>query len=222
MLVMEGRVDKSSQSASASYLNESASARLREQLVVIGASAGGPTALASILRVLPVPFPASIVIVQHINASFAVGMAEWLSLHSHLPVRIAETADRLAPGSVLMAGTDAHLVLASPWTLGYAYDPRGAVYCPSIDVFFQSVLQRWNGGVAGVLLTGMGRDGAQGLKMLRDAGAFTIAQDEASSAVYGMPNAAATLGAATEILPLNAIGSRVAQLLQSGLPTLRR
>jgi two-component system response regulator WspF len=171
---------------------------------------------------MPVPFPAPIVIVQHLDSYFAPGMAEWLSQHSSNPVRLAKAADRPAAGTVLMAGTDEHLVFVTESMLGYASEPRGSVYCPSIDVFFQSVFRFWTGSVVGVLLTGMGSDGAQGLKTLRDAGAFTIAQDRASSAVYGMPNVAAMLGAATEILPLDAIGPRVAQLLQTDLPILRR
>jgi two-component system response regulator WspF len=194
----------------------------RTALVVIGASAGGPAALTEILRTLPTPFPAPIVIVQHVDAQFAVGMAEWLSISSPVPVRIARAADRPTPGTVLMAGTDEHLVFVTSSSLGYVGEPRELVYRPSIDVFFQSVLRYWTGAVVGVLLTGMGRDGAQGLKALRDAGAFTIAQDRESSAVYGMPNVAALLDAATEILPLDNIGLRVGQILQTDLPTLRR
>lgn len=194
----------------------------RDPLVVIGASAGGPTALAEILSAFPAPFPAPVVIVQHIDAYFAPGMAHWLSQHSPLPVRVAKAADRPSPGGVLLAGTEEHLVFVTASALGYVPEPRDTPYRPSIDVFFRSVGRHWPGGVVAVLLTGMGRDGAQGLKVLRDAGAFTIAQDRASSAVYGMPAAAAGLDAATEILSLDAIGPRVAQLLRADLPLLKR
>jgi chemotaxis response regulator CheB len=97
------------------------------------------------------------------------------------------------------------LVFIKPGILGYTPIPRETAYRPSVDTFFHSVVQHWSGEVTGVLLTGMGRDGAAGLKALRDAGHHTIAQDQATSAVYGMPKAAATLGAAVEILPLGQI-----------------
>jgi two-component system response regulator WspF len=111
-----------------------------------------------------------------------------------------------------MAGTDKHLVLSGPDRLSYTPEPSDMSYRPSVDVLFRSVTRYWPGDVIGVLLTGMGRDGAEGLKMLRDQGHHTIAQDEQSSAVYGMPKAAVELGAATEVLPLEDIGPRLAGL----------
>ncbi len=115
---------------------------------------------------------------------------------------------------MLLASTRDHLMLKTADRLGYSPDPIDFVYRPSVDVFFQSVLQKWRGDVVGVLLTGMGRDGAVGLKALRDKGWHTIAQDRASSAVYGMPKAAAELDAAVEILPLDKIAGRLAQMFQ--------
>ncbi|MBP0580313.1 chemotaxis response regulator protein-glutamate methylesterase [Labrys sp. LIt4] len=190
------------------------------QLVAIGASAGGPTALATVLKSLPNNFAASIVIIQHVDARFAPGLANWLSQHSALPVRLASEGDRALPGQVLVAGTDNHLVFKSNRQLGYTPNPIDQVYRPSVDVFFDSVARLWGGTVTGVLLTGMGSDGARGLKALRDLGHHTIAQDQATSAVYGMPKAAATLDAATDILPLSRIASRLTELL--GSPRLRR
>jgi chemotaxis response regulator CheB len=189
----------------------------RDWLVAIGASAGGPAALAVVLKGLPKDFSAAIVIIQHVDIQFATGMAEWLSQHSALPVRVAAEGDRLVAGSVLIAGTQDHMRLIAADRLGYTPEPREYVYRPSVDVFFQSVSQHWRGGAIGVLLTGMGRDGAIGLKALRNRGYHTIAQDAGSSAVYGMPKAAAKLEAAVEILPMADIASRLVDLLARGV-----
>src|SRR5438046_2921116 len=167
-----------------------ASPAYRQSLVAIGASAGGPAALAKVLSGLPKNFPASIVVVQHVDEQFASGMAEWLSQQSVLPVRVAEQGDRPTVGTVLLAGTGDHLVLKTANRLAYTSEPSDYVYRPSVDIFFQSVNLLWPGEVVGVLLTGMGRDGALGLKALRNKGRYTIAQHRATSARYGMPNAA--------------------------------
>jgi chemotaxis response regulator CheB len=185
-----------------SAVKEKAAAIKRDHLVVIGASAGGPMAVGEVLAGLSADFPAAIIIVQHVDQQFAPGLAEWLNQRSPLPVRLAREGDKANEGIVLLAGTNDHLVFTDSDTLGYTSHPVDYVYRPSVDVFFQSVVKHWRGHTVGVLLTGMGRDGAAGLKMLRDAGCHTIAQDRASSAVYGMPKAAAALGAAVEILPL--------------------
>jgi two-component system response regulator WspF len=181
----------------------------RERLVAIGASAGGPAALTAVLSGLPKDFPAAVVIVQHVDERFAQGMADWLSRDSALPVRVAKEGDRPAVGTVLLAGTNDHLRFISAERVGYTSEPREQAYRPSVDVFFASVGVHWTGEAVGVLLTGMGRDGAKGLKTLRDKGHYTIAQDQATSTVYGMPKAAANLGAAVDILPLERIAPRL-------------
>ncbi|MCW5299591.1 chemotaxis response regulator protein-glutamate methylesterase [Herbaspirillum lusitanum] len=181
-----------------------------DKLVAIGASAGGPGALATILRQLPDAFPAAIVIVQHIDPGFAGGMAGWLEQQSGLKVKVAQEGDRPQCGTVLMAGTNQHLLFRNRDSLGYVRESPEDVYHPSIDVFFNSVVRQWRGQAVGVLLTGMGRDGAVGLKAMRDAGYHTIAQDRESSSVYGMPKAAAALDAATEILPIANIAKALA------------
>jgi two-component system, chemotaxis family, response regulator WspF len=174
-------------------------------MVAMGASAGGPSALSAVLRALPPDFPAAIVIVQHIDPMMAKGMAEWLDGQTPLPVRVALEGDRAAPGRVLIAATSDHLVLKSPDRVGYTREPADYAYRPSVDTFFESVCRKWVGDAAGVLLSGMGRDGAKGLKALRDQGRYTIAQDEHTSGVYGMPKAAAKIDAAVDILPLERI-----------------
>lgn len=182
------------------------------RLVAIGASAGGPAALATVLTALPKNFNAAVVIIQHVDPQFSGGLATWLNQHSHLPVRLAEEGDRPQPGHVLVAAREEHLVFTSPARLGYTRVPAETSYRPSVDVFFKSIDHYWKGEVVAVLLTGMGRDGAEGLRVLRDSEHLTIAQDRRSSAVFGMPKAAAELNAASEILALDKIGPRLANI----------
>jgi two-component system, chemotaxis family, response regulator WspF len=189
-------------------------------LLAIGASAGGPSALATLLTALPQNFPASVVVVQHVDERFVIGMAQWLGQYSTLPVQLAREGDRLVPGTVLLAATGDHLVLKTANRLGYTAEPRDYIYRPSVDIFFQSVSRLWPHKAVGVLLTGMGSDGALGLKALRAKGHYTIAQDEASSAVYGMPKAAAAVDAAVDILPLERIAAKVVDALVAR--TIRR
>lgn len=182
------------------------------RLVVIGASAGGPAALVELLKQLPPGFPGAVVLVQHVDQAFSANMAHWLASESHLPVRLALGGDVPKKGEVLLAGRNDHLVIQRNGELAYCTEPDGHIYRPSIDVLFDSVVAHWKGDAIGVLLTGMGRDGAQGLLNMRHRGFMTIAQDQASSAVYGMPKAAAAMGAAVEVLPLARIGVRLTQL----------
>jgi two-component system, chemotaxis family, response regulator WspF len=184
-------------------------------LVVMGASAGGPAALATILRDLPGDFSAPLVIVQHIDAEFAPSMANWLGGQSALTVRIACERDQPGAGMVLIASTANHLIFLDSHTLGYTPEPRDTFYRPSADVFFESVARHWKGDVVAILLTGMGRDGAKGLKTLRNAGALTIAQNAESCVVYGMPKAAVELDAAVKVLPLESIASCLVNSLKS-------
>ena len=185
----------------------------RNHLIVIGASAGGPTALAKVLAHLPADFPAPVIIVQHVDSHFVPGLANWLSGQTPLQVRLAREGDRPQAGTALVAGQDNHLVFASSTRLVYVRHPADCFYRPSIDLFFKSADQFWPGDVVGVLLTGMGRDGAEGLRALHSRGHHTIAQDQLSSAVYGMPGAAAELRAATEILSLDKIGPRLTNIV---------
>ena len=180
-------------------------------LVAIGSSTGGPKALATILARLPANFGAAIAIVQHIDAQFAVGMIDWLNDLTPLSVKKASVGDRLEKGTVLVACTNEHLCLQSNHTLNYIKEPIDYPYRPSIDVFFKSVAHYWTPKGTAVLLTGMGRDGAEGLNLLRCQGWHTIAQDEESCVVYGMPRAAAELNAAVEVLNPDAIATSLIQ-----------
>ncbi|MBK1988980.1 chemotaxis response regulator protein-glutamate methylesterase [Sphaerospermopsis aphanizomenoides BCCUSP55] len=186
-------------------LQPKTSSQPNQPLIVIGSSTGGPQALVTILSQFPQNLNASIVIVQHLDAQFAQGFATWLDGQISLPVSLAMPGYLPTPGKVLVAGTNYHLVMRSDQTLDYQEEPLNSFYHPSVDVFFSSVAKYWQGTGIGVLLTGMGRDGAQGLKLLKDQGWHTIVQDSKTCVVYGMPKAAVELGAATEILPVEAI-----------------
>ncbi|MYM84665.1 chemotaxis-specific protein-glutamate methyltransferase CheB [Duganella sp. FT50W] len=175
-------------------------------LLAIGASTGGPVAVSKLLAGWKAPRGCAIVVVQHIDRHFADNFARWLGEQLDMPVRSAEEGDELAAGTVLIAKSNDHLTLDQNLRLRYDIHPKDYAYRPSVDVFFHCVAQHWKGEALGVLLTGMGRDGAEGLLAMRKAGQTTIAQDQASSAVYGMPRAAAELDAAQMILPLAKIG----------------
>jgi two-component system response regulator WspF len=171
-------------------------------LVALGASTGGPQALARILEAFPPDFPAAVILIQHIGIEFAPSLVHWLGERTRLPVRLARSGDTPTAGIILVAGSNDHLQLGCDRRLVYTPDPVDYPYRPSVDVFFSSLAAWWpNRGVA-ALLTGMGADGARGLLQLRQAGWLTLAQDRATSIVYGMPQAAVQLGAASQILPL--------------------
>jgi two-component system response regulator WspF len=178
-------------------------------LVLLGASTGGPNALAEILAGLPRKWEACVLIVQHVDAAFAPGLANWLSERSGQAVELAADSDRPAPGRRLLAATNDHMILSAERRLRYVVEPRELSYRPSVDALFESAADHWPDPGIAVLLTGMGRDGAAGLLRLRRQRWHTIAQDEASSIVYGMPRAAAAIGAAVEVLPVTRIAGAI-------------
>lgn len=184
----------------------------RPCLIAIGASAGGPATLNQLLRELPADLDAAVVLVQHLDDKFSAGMASWLARESALPVRLVQAGEMPQPGVVLLAGRNEHLSVSRHGELRYTLEPCEQIYRPSIDVFFHSLAEQWRGDAIGVLLTGMGRDGAHGLKAMRQRGFPTITQDQASSVVWGMPKAAVAIDAAAEVLPLDRIPSRLAEL----------
>jgi two-component system chemotaxis response regulator CheB len=166
--------------------------------IAVGASTGGPPVLAQILR--GAAFDAPVLVVQHIAAGFTAGFAEWLGTAISRPVELAEDGERARRGVVYVAGAGAHMTLERDGRLGLDSGTPVNGFRPSISRLFESVAAATGPASVGVLLTGMGRDGADGLRRMRDAGALTIAQDEASCAVYGMPAEAARLGAAVSVL----------------------
>lgn len=181
-------------------------------IIAIGASTGGPSSLYELIQALPKDFNAVIVIVQHMDSRFSTGLADWLERATSLQVKLIAHREKAEAGTIYIAGADIHLRISEEGRFLYSEEPQHSLFKPSIDVFFESLAKNWRGIAIGVLLTGMGQDGALGLKLMKNKGWFTIAQDQASSIVYGMPKAAVHLQAATEVLPLDKIADRLIKL----------
>lgn len=180
-------------------------------VIAVGASTGGPPALKTMLGRLPADFPLPILVAQHISSGFAAPFARWLDGAIALPVRMATDGARAGPG-VWVAPDDGHLLLGRGFRMKIDTTASGGgVHRPSADVLLSSVAANAGTRSAGVVLTGMGRDGAEGVAAIRAAGGFTIAQDESSSAIFGMPKAAAERGAEL-VLPLDEIGDALVRL----------
>jgi two-component system chemotaxis response regulator CheB len=169
------------------------------KLVAIGASTGGPIALQTILAGLSPDFPAPLLVVQHISPGFVRGFVEWLGTSSSLPVHVARQGDRPQAGHVYLAPDGAHMGIGAGTIQLDDGDPENGIR-PAISYLFRSVARTFGANAAGVLLSGMGADGAAELKRLRDAGATTVAQNKESSVVHGMPGIAIGLGGATHVL----------------------
>jgi len=185
-------------------------------LIAIGASTGGPAAVAKVISKFPADLPAAVIVIQHVDECFAPGLAEWLGQQSRLPVRLAQEGDKIEGGKILIAGTNDHLVIKKNQTLGYMVEPVAAPYRPSVDVFFGSLLANWRGESIAALLTGMGKDGAEGMLALRNAGVFTIAQNAETCAVYGMPKAAVDMHAAVQVLHIDKVAEEILRNVSEG------
>ncbi len=188
--------------------------QLQPRMVVIGASTGGPQALREILGSLPATFPLPVVCVQHIGSSFLSEMVMWLAEVCPLPVRKAVHGETPQARTVYFAPEDAHLELDNGGER-FALSPAAPLdgHRPSVTVTMRAAARCFGAGAVGVLLTGMGRDGADGMASIAAAGGITIAQDEASSTVYGMPKQAVELGAVQHILPLEQIAPALEALV---------
>lgn len=187
-------------------------------LVAIGASTGGPLALQTILAALPRDFPVPVAIVQHISPGFTEGFAEWLTEASGFPVSVAAQGEGLVPGRAYLAPDGRHMALQADKQGGYRIELDGADlengHRPSVSHFFRSVAATAGKKAVGVILTGMGKDGAAELLALRELGAVTIAQNRESSVVAGMPGEAIRLDAAAHVLPPEQIGGLLAVLVK--------
>lgn len=175
-------------------------AKTRVQLIVIGASTGGPLVLQTILKGLAGKLTVPVLIVQHMADSFTQGFADWLAQSTHMPVTIASHGEVLCDGRVYIAPEHCHVEVRAGLSVKLCDEPACNGHKPSVSPLFRSAAEVLGASAIGVLLSGMGRDGAEELKLLRDAGALTIAQDLASSVVPGMPGEAIRLGAAVQIL----------------------
>ncbi len=183
-------------------------------ILALGASTGGPLALARVLAGLPAGLHAAVLLVQHIDGEFSDGLVEWLATHTLLPVQLARRGDLVEAGRIYVGSSQGHLVLQPSGQISYLAPRKGDLHVPSVDMLFGSLAGQARVGAA-ALLTGMGSDGAAGLMQLRKAGWFTVAQDEATSTVFGMPRAAIEMGAAMQTLPLAAIGATLARQFTS-------
>lgn len=179
------------------------------QIVAIGASTGGPQALYTILKALPADFPVPILCVQHISEGFLAGLTNWLAADCQLNVTIAQSGEMPRPGTVYFSPDHCHLRLSSQGRFVLSQEDPVAGHRPSVSVLFQSVADYYRRGSLGVLLTGMGRDGADGLLAIARIGGTTIVQDEQSCVVFGMPREAIALGAAQHVLALQDIAPRI-------------
>ncbi|HPU98018.1 MAG TPA: chemotaxis response regulator protein-glutamate methylesterase [Candidatus Hydrogenedentes bacterium] len=197
-------------------VRSTAMSRTTYKVIAIGASTGGTEALTALLRVLPADAP-GIVIVQHMPEHFTRSFADRLNQLCAVEVKEAANDDTVMPGRVLIAPGNYHMLLRRSGARYYVEVKSGPLvsrHRPSVDVLFKSTAQTAGRNAVGVILTGMGRDGAEGMKMMHDAGAKTIAQDEASCVVFGMPKEAIALGGVDFVLPLNQIAQKMLRLAE--------
>ena len=189
---------------------------LKIRLIAIGASTGGPQVLAGLLAKLPGDLAAPVLIVQHIASGFTPGLVEWLSQTTPLRVKVAEPGESVRSGAVYFAPVDFQMGIAADGRIRLAKEPAEDGFCPSASYLFKSVAQSYGGAAIGVLLTGMGRDGAAGLLRLREAGGITMAQDEETSVIFGMPAEAIRLGAVQHVLSPDRIAEMICTMVPAG------
>jgi two-component system chemotaxis response regulator CheB len=188
----------------------------RLKIIAIGASTGGPQALEMILGRLPADFPLPLVCVQHIAEGFAQGLVDWLATHCRVRIRTAKAGEAPLAGTAYFPPNDRHLEVDDSGTFRCSTALPFGGHRPSVDIAFSSLARRFGAAAAGVLLTGMGQDGAQGMLDIARAGGLTIAQDEESSVVFGMPKCAIELGAAKHVLPLEQIAPALIRVANDG------
>jgi two-component system chemotaxis response regulator CheB len=184
------------------------------KVAVLGVSTGGPLALQQVIPRLPAGLPVCLLIVQHMPAHFTKSLADRLNNLSHIAVAEAHDRDVLAPGTVLIAPGGHHMVLTrDKKTIRIVDEPSSTLHKPSVDVTVASIVEQFGGHALGIIMTGMGRDGATALKTLHDNGGYVIAQNEETSIVYGMPKAVVDEGTADEIVALEELAASIASCL---------
>ena len=185
----------------------------KPKIVVIGASTGGPIVIQELFNQLPGDFPLPIICVQHICSGFLQGLIDWLTGSCRLPIGMAKTGEKPLPGKIYFPLEQHHLELDANGQFVCSEEPFVDGHRPSVTVTFESVVKFYGRKTLGILLTGMGKDGARGLQAISKAGGFTIAQDEATSVIFGMPKEAIELGAAKLILPASAIAPTLLEIV---------
>lgn len=186
------------------------------KVIVIGASTGGPRVVQQILRQLPVNLPASVLLVQHIADGFTRGMVDWLAASTPMPVQLAKSGDIALPGRVFVAPDNMHLLIDGDGVLSLSSQPA-LLQRPSVDVTMQRAAEAYGTRAIGVLLTGMGRDGASGMGAIYREGGYTIAQNSETCIVFGMPRAAIEAQVVHEVLSPEAIAGRLQVLLRENV-----
>jgi len=188
-------------------------AEVRTAMVAIAASTGGPGALYHVLQGLPADFPVPVLVVQHITRGFGQGMVDWLSGATRLRVATAQQGATLEPGHVLVAPDDRHLLVRPNGRVLLRPREHERELCPSADLLFESVAEAQGESVLGVIMTGMGRDGVEGLRRLKAAGGRVLAQDESSCVVFGMPKEAIAAGVVDRVVPLGQMATAILAMI---------
>jgi two-component system chemotaxis response regulator CheB len=186
------------------------------RIVAIAASTGGPVALNRIFSDIPGSFPVPILVVQHMSNGFMAGCATWLGENSSLKVKVGVDGEPLAPGTVYLAGPNRHMGVSPHFNLEYSSATPINSFRPSATYLFESVAKVYGASTLAIVLTGMGSDGVAGLKAVKEAGGWVLAQDQASSVVYGMPEEAFRSGYTDKVLPLTAIAPWLMEMIFSG------
>jgi two-component system chemotaxis response regulator CheB len=187
----------------------------REDFIVgIASSTGGPKAISVILSMFPEDFPYPVVIAQHISNDFVTGMAEWLDGLSKIKVKIPEEGEKLTGNTIYLSPADKHMCIASRKQIAFQETTMNDIYFPSCDILLGSIADVYGKNTVGVILTGMGNDGVSGIGKIRNAGGFTIAQDEASSVIFGMPKIAIDNGSIDRVLPLPDICPEIVKMFR--------
>lgn len=178
-------------------------------LLIMGASTGGPMSLAEIISKFPANIPFATIIIQHLDEEFTAGFSRWLGQQTEIKVQIAKEGDIPKAGHAYLSGQNKHLIMNANGAFAYDDEPSSNPYKPSIDVFFLSIAENWPGKFVAALLTGMGCDGARGLKKLRDIGWHTISESQESCVIYGMPKVALEINAVSVSLHLDKIAHEI-------------
>ncbi|MDD5773200.1 MAG: chemotaxis-specific protein-glutamate methyltransferase CheB [bacterium] len=186
----------------------------RKKAVAIASSTGGPGALRKIIPLLPKDFPVGIIIVQHISQGFIGGLVDWLQKLSRIKIRVARENDIITPGEVLFSPDTCHIILDEKGRIKFENSPPVGGVRPSADILFPSVAKYYGSSLVGVIMTGMGDDGARGMEVIKKSGGGTIAQDEDSCVVFGMPKAAIDRKIIDKVVPLHMIPETIIKLLK--------
>lgn len=185
-----------------------------KKIVAIGTSTGGPRALQEVLPKLPANLPAAILVVQHMPKGFTQSLAQRLNQQSNITIREAKEGDRLENGLALLAPGGLHMTLEKGGIIGLNEEPPVLGVRPAVDILFKSIAQNYGGEVVGVIMTGMGRDGTEGLTVLKDKGTKAIAEDKSTCVVYGMPKSVVDKGLADRVVPLPQIANEIVKMIQ--------